>query len=79
MAQRACVEYPISQRLACAVFTLSVSCFHYRPKFDAENTLIANYLLRLTEIHKRWGFGLCFLYLRNVKGYRWNHKRVYRI
>jgi putative transposase len=25
------------------------------------------------------GFGLCFLYLRNVKGYRWNHKRVYRI
>ncbi len=36
-------------------------------------------MLRLTEIHKRWGFGLCFLYLRNVKGYRWNHKRVYRI
>ena len=26
-----------------------------------------------------WGFGLCFLYLRNVKGYGWNHKRVYRI
>jgi len=25
------------------------------------------------------GFGLCFLYLRNVKGYGWNHKRVYRI
>ena len=24
-------------------------------------------------------FGLCFLYLRNVKGHRWNHKRVYRI
>ncbi len=23
--------------------------------------------------------GLCFLYLRNVKGYGWNHKRVYRI
>jgi putative transposase len=22
---------------------------------------------------------LCFLYLRNVKGYKWNHKRVYRI
>lgn len=26
-----------------------------------------------------WGFGLCFLYLRNVKGFGWNHKRVYRI
>ena len=24
-------------------------------------------------------FGLCFLYLRNVKGFGWNHKRVYRI
>ena len=35
--------------------------------------------MRLTQVHKRWGFGLCFLYLRNVKGYGWNHKRVYRI
>jgi putative transposase len=26
-----------------------------------------------------WGFGLCFLYLRNVQGRLWNHKRVYRI
>ena len=24
------------------------------------------------------GFGLCFLYLRNVQGRGWNHKRVYR-
>ncbi|PPB82821.1 hypothetical protein B0O95_11394 [Mycetohabitans endofungorum] len=35
--------------------------------------------LRLTDNHRTWGFGLCFLYLRNVKGYGWNHKRVYRI
>ena len=28
---------------------------------------------------RNWGFGLCFLYLRNVQGYGWNHKRVYRI
>jgi hypothetical protein len=26
-----------------------------------------------------WGFGLCFLRLRNVKGFGWNHNRVYRI
>src|ERR1700738_3427188 len=23
-----------------------------------------------------WGFGLCFLYLRNVKGFEWNHSLV---
>jgi len=40
---------------------------------------IADWLLRLTSIYKRWGFGLYFLYLRNSKGYGWNHKRVYRI
>ncbi len=28
---------------------------------------------------RNWGFGLCFDYLRNVLGYGWNHKRVYRI
>jgi putative transposase len=33
----------------------------------------------LTHAHRRWGFGLCFLYLRNVQGQIWNHKRVYRI
>ncbi len=29
--------------------------------------------------HKREGFELCFLYLRNIKGYNWSHKHVYRI
>lgn len=32
-----------------------------------------------TGFQCNWGLGLCFLYLRKVKGYRWNHKRVYRI
>ena len=32
-----------------------------------------------TANRKTWGFGLCFVYLRNVKGFEWNHKRVYRI
>ena len=35
--------------------------------------------MRLTSNQRNWGFGLCFLYLRNVKGFGWNHKRVYRI
>jgi putative transposase len=36
-------------------------------------------LLRLTHANRTWGFGLCFLWLRNVKGKHYNHKRVYRI
>ena len=36
-------------------------------------------MIRLTSTWRNWGFGLCFLYLRNVKGFKWNHKRVYRI
>lgn len=41
--------------------------------------MIAQWLLKLTENHRNWGVGLCFLYLRNVRGFAWNHKRVYRI
>ncbi len=40
---------------------------------------MANWLLRLTDNHRNWDFGLCFLYLRNVKGFGWNHKHMYRI
>jgi hypothetical protein len=29
--------------------------------------------------HRTCGFGVCFLYLRNVKSFEWNHKRLYRI
>ena len=35
--------------------------------------------LRYLWYQRTWGFGLYFLYLRNVKGFVWNHKRVYRI
>ena len=38
--------------------------------------MIADWLLRLTHYQRNWGFGLCFFYLRNVKGLGWNHKRV---
>jgi putative transposase len=61
------------------VFGISESCYHYQAKLSTENAEIADWLLRLTTANRRWGFGLCFLYLRNVKGLVWNHKRVYRI
>ncbi len=55
------------------------TCYRYEAKKNAENDQIADGLLRLTYNHRNWGFGLCYLYLRNVKGFKWNHKRIYRI
>jgi len=64
---------------ACKIFGISKSCFKYESKLKDENALIADWLVRITHNQKNWGFGLCFLYLRNIKGFTWNHKRVYRI
>ena len=79
MAKKAVHEHGLSIRLACSAFGVSESCYRYRPKLSDENAEIADWLIRLTHNQRNWGFGLCFLYLRNVKGYPWNHKRVYRI
>lgn len=79
MAESARDRYKISIKLACRALSISESCFHYQPKLNGENALIAEWLLKLTATYRRWGFGLCFAYLRNVKGFKWNHKRVYRI
>lgn len=79
MAQRAVIDFNISIRVSCNTFDISETCYRYKAKLSDENAEIADWLLRLSCTHKRWGFGLCFLYLRNIKGYRWNHKRVYRI
>jgi putative transposase len=68
-----------SIRLACSCVDISESGYRYVPKISSENALIADWLLRLTLANKQWGFGLCFLFLRNVKRFSWNHKRVYRI
>jgi len=65
--------------MVCNIFSISGCCFRYKPKLSDENALIADWLVRLTHNQKNWGFGLCFLYLRNIKGFKWNHKRVYRI
>jgi len=79
MAKSVTARDGISVRLACRAFAISETCYRYEPKLDRENAEVADWLLRLTQTHRPWGFGLCFMYLRNVKGYRWNHKRVYRI
>jgi len=79
IAKRVVMERKISIRLACVTFGISQTCYRYKPLLNNQNEVIADWLLRLTTCYKRWGFGLCFLYLRNIKGFVWNHKRVYRI
>lgn len=79
LAEKAVARYGVSIALACRTFNLSETCYRYSPLLSDENAHIADLLVGLTEARKTWGFGLCFLHLRNVKDHPWNHKRVYRI
>lgn len=79
MAKEVVQQRGIAIRLACQVFSVSESCYRYESRQNAENDEIASWLLRLTDSDRNWGFGLCYLYLRNVKNFGWNHKRIYRI
>lgn len=79
MAKEAVREKKLNIRQACEAFAISQTCYRYEPKLSAENERIADWLTRLTHNQRNWGFGLCFLHLRNVQGFGWNHKRVYRI
>ncbi len=62
-----------SVRLACEIFTARETCYRYVTKKNAENEQIADWLLRLKGNRYNWGFGLRYLYLRKVKGFKWNH------
>jgi putative transposase len=79
LADKAVTEKGLTVRMACWVFSISETCFRYKPKLSDENAVIADWLIRLTQANRTWGFGMCFYYLRNVKHFDWNHKRVYRI
>lgn len=79
MAKRAVESKGVSIELACKAFKISESCYRYERKLNEENKKVEDWLLRLTDNNRNWCFGLCYLYLRNVKEFKWNHKRVYRI
>lgn len=79
MARSSAVHRDVSIRQVCEAFSISKTCYLYQPTLQDENAFIADRLLELAHRHRNWGFGLCFLNLRNVQGYKWNHKRVYRI
>lgn len=79
MAQQAVKAKGIAIALACRIFRISETCYRYQAKNSHDNALVADWLLRLTYTNRTWGFGLCYLYLRNVQGLPYNHKRIYRI
>ena len=79
MAYEAVQGKAVSIRFACAAFQISETCYRYQHQLSDGNALITRWLLALTQEHRDWGFGLCFAYIRNVQGLRFNHKRVYRI
>ena len=79
MAKEAVNEERLNVQQACTAFSISQCSVRYQRKLSDDNARIADLLLGLSQSLRSWGFGLCFLHLRNVQGHGWNHKRVYRI
>jgi putative transposase len=69
MARRALQEKSVSIKAGCCAFQVSETCCRYHPKHPAENEVIADWLIRLTDNRRNWGCGQRYLYLRNVKDY----------
>jgi putative transposase len=66
LAGKAVAQRGVSVALACRTVGVSETCFRYSPKRNADNDEIADLLLGLVKVKKTWGFGLCFLHMRNV-------------
>ena len=62
-------ERGIAIRTGCKIFCVSEICYRYRKKVSSEDNVIASCLMHLTNNQKNFGFGLGFLYLRNIKGF----------
>lgn len=77
MAETVVARRGASIALACRAVGVSETCYLYGPKLRTENKEIADLLVGLTDARKTWGFGLCFMHLRNVRGHPWNHKRAF--
>lgn len=70
-------EHGLSERRACTVLAISRSVNRYEPQ-PKDDQIVIKALMRLSDRHPELGFGKLFKMLRR-QGYRWNHKRVYRI
>ena len=79
MAYEAVTQKAVSIRFACDAFQISETCYRYQHQSEDDNKLIIDRLLILL-MHILIGNLVCFFaYIRNVKGFKFNHKWVYRI
>jgi putative transposase len=70
-------KLPISR--ACGCVGLSRAAYYRKPTDRAKRDApVVDVLNQIVAKHGRWGFGLCFSWMRN-NGYLWNHKRVWRV
>ncbi|OCG61257.1 transposase [Gilliamella sp. Nev3-1] len=63
--------------MSCAIVGLSRCAYYHQPKLP-DDSVIISVLNAITDRHLRWGFPKCFNRIRKL-GYKWNHKRVYRV
>ena len=70
-------EHGLSVRQSCAALRLSRTVYGYCPS-PRDDSLVIETLIKLAERYPRYGFGKLFAVVRR-HGYRWNHKRVYRV
>ena len=68
---------PIS--VACSAVGLSRASYYKKPQgLREKDQIVMDALNQVVGKNCRWGFGLCFAYLRNL-GAPWNHMRVWDI
>lgn len=70
-------QHAASERQACRLVGLSRSTYRYQAQ-RLDDTEIVEALTALAERHRRWGFDKMMDWLRK-EGFKWNHKRVYRV
>ena len=70
-------EHALSKRRAARCCSISSGCYRYESRRQPDDEVV-DVLTRLAESKPRWGLGLMFGWIR-LRGYEWNHKRVYRV
>lgn len=71
-------EHQLSVQRSCRCIRLSRAAYYRIPQGHDRDADVIKAINAVIDKHPRWGFWKSFKSLRR-KGYRWNHKRVYRV